>query len=83
MVLLWLAVRFLAILIPMYAILRVMHTVRDQQIQQDADRDLEQELAELLWVSPSEESLTSLQRKQASNGSFGAQSRNHAGLCRI
>ena len=51
MLLLWLTVRFLVILIPMYAVLRVMHTVRDQQMQQEADRDLEQELASMLWVS--------------------------------
>ena len=51
MLLLWLTVRFLVILIPMYAVLRVMHTVRDQQMQSEADRDLEQELASLLWVS--------------------------------
>jgi len=50
MLLLWLTVRFLVILIPMYAVLRVMHTVRDQQMQQEADNDLEQELAALLWV---------------------------------
>jgi len=53
MLLVWLTVRFLVILIPMYAVLRVMHTVRDQQMQQDTDRDLEQELAALLWVSAS------------------------------
>ena len=48
-----LIVRFLVIpgLIPMYAVLRVMHTVRDQQVQDEADRDLDQELAALLWVS--------------------------------
>lgn len=51
MLLLWLTVRFLVILIPMYAVLRVMHTVRDQQVQEEADRDLDQELAALLWVS--------------------------------
>lgn len=51
MLLLWLTVRFLVILIPMYAVLRVMHTVRDQQVQDEADRDLDQELAALLWVS--------------------------------
>ena len=51
MLLLWFTVRFLVILIPMYAVLRVMHTVRDQQMQQEADRDLEQELASVLWVS--------------------------------
>ena len=50
MLLLWLTVRFLVILIPMYAVLRVMHTVRDQQVQEQADRDLDQELAALLWV---------------------------------
>ncbi|KAL3149218.1 hypothetical protein ABBQ32_002044 [Trebouxia sp. C0010 RCD-2024] len=49
MLLLWLTVRFLVILIPMYAVLRVMHTVRDQQVQDEADRDLDQELAALLW----------------------------------
>lgn len=49
MLLLWFTVRFLVILIPMYAVLRVMHTVRDQQMQQEADRDLEQELASVLW----------------------------------
>lgn len=51
MLLLWLTVRFLVILIPMYAVLRVMHTVRDQQVQDEADRDLDQELTALLWVS--------------------------------
>lgn len=50
MLLLWLTVRFLVILIPMYAVLRVMHTVRDQQAQEEADRELDQELAALLWV---------------------------------
>ena len=55
MLLLWLIVRFLVIpgLIPMYAVLRVMHTERDQQVQDEADRDLGQELAALLWVSKS------------------------------
>lgn len=52
MLMLWLTVRFLVILVPMYAVLRVMHSVRDQQLQQDDDRDLEQELAALLWVRP-------------------------------
>ena len=52
MLLLWLTVRFLVILIPMYAVLRVMHTLRDQQVQDQADRDLDQELADLLWVRP-------------------------------
>lgn len=56
LLLLWLTVRFLVILIPMYAVLRVMHTVRDHQLQQDADQDLEQDLAALLWVSNSTES---------------------------
>lgn len=52
MLVMWLIVRFLVILIPMYAVLRVMHTIRDQQIQQDVDRELEQEMMNLLWVSP-------------------------------
>lgn len=51
MLLLWLTVRFLVILIPMYAVLRVMHTVRDQHMQDEADQDLDQELAALLRVS--------------------------------
>lgn len=50
MLVVWLIVRFLVILIPMYAVLRVMHTIREQQMQQDADRDLEQEMMTLLWV---------------------------------
>lgn len=50
MLVMWLIVRFLVILIPMYAVLRVMHTIRDQQMQQDADRELEQEMMTLLWV---------------------------------
>ena len=51
MLVMWLTVRFLVILIPMYAVLRVMHTMRDQQVQQDADRQLDQEMMTLLWVS--------------------------------
>ena len=35
----------------MYAVLRVMRVVRDQQMQPDADRELEQEVAALLWLS--------------------------------
>lgn len=50
MLIMWLIVRFLVILIPMYAVLRVMHTIREQQVQQEADRDLEQEMMTLLWV---------------------------------
>ena len=50
MLVMWLIVRFLVILIPMYAVLRVMHSVRDQQMQQDADREIEQEMMTLLWV---------------------------------
>lgn len=54
MLVMWLTMRFLVILIPMYAVLRVMHTMRHQQVQQDVDRQLEQEMMTLLWVcSPS------------------------------
>ena len=35
----------------MFAVLRLMHAVRDQQMQTDADRDLGQEVAALLWLS--------------------------------
>lgn len=35
----------------MFAVLRLMHAVRDQQMQTDADRELGQEVATLLWLS--------------------------------
>jgi hypothetical protein len=48
---LWLTAQLLVILIPMFAVLRLMHAVRDQQMQTDADRELGQEVAALLWLS--------------------------------
>jgi len=48
---LWLTAQFLVILIPMYAVQQVMHALRNQQMQQFTDRELEQEVAALLWVS--------------------------------